>query len=467
MRFSKNIQQNKNSGHLIGGVLLGFGLTLMLTTAPAPPAQAQLFPYLGFSNGTAAQPAASRSRRRSYSRYSRVRRKKTPVGPKPTWFPAETAKDPVQIIVSLPEQKATIYQGDKVLTSSRVSSGKKGFDTPTGVFSILSKSRWHRSNIYSGAPMPFMQRLTWSGIALHASNSVPNRPASHGCVRLPNSFAPQLFRFTQTGIHVVITKKKLAPSEIVHDKLFNPSFPAPKDFDVEEMDRQYVLAGGKLKEKKRSTDPVRILVTRRTGKERLMDVQRLLNELQFNAGDVDGWMGPDTAKAIKRFQNTYGMTVDGFVSDELIAKLSEVAGHPAPLNGHIYVRQDFRRLFDAPIAIGEPKKPLGTHLITAMHFEPGDDSTRWLLLTLDDKAGPLRKEAAARDPETASDAAEFETPIPVPVTAEQALDRIEIPAEIRTRISSILTPGSSLAISDDGLSKETHPKGTDFVVLTE
>ena len=80
------------------------------------------------------------------------------------------------------------------------SSGKSGYSTPSGVFSILSKNRYHYSNIYRGAPMPYMQRLTWSGIAFHGSNSVPkDRPASHGCIRLPHSFASQLFKFTEKG----------------------------------------------------------------------------------------------------------------------------------------------------------------------------------------------------------------------------------------------------------------------------
>ncbi len=464
LQIAKGLQLKGRSGRASAGLLLCFGLALALLLFRAPVAQAQLLPFLGLSNPGDVHLVASRNKRRYYRRPAR---KKTPARSKPAWYPDEAAKDPVQIIVSLPDQKATIYQGEKALVTSRVSSGKKGYSTPTGVFSILSKNRWHRSNIYSGAPMPFMQRLTWSGIALHASNSVPNHAASHGCLRLPNSFAPQLFRFTQTGIHVIISNKKLTPSEIVHDKLFRPSSPAPGDFDVKEMERQFVLAGGKLEKEKRSTAPLRILVTRRTGKERLMDVQRLLNELQFDAGDVDGWMGPDTAKAIKRFQKTYGLTADGFLSDELIARLHEVLGLPEPSNGHIYVRQAFRRMFDAPAWIVEPEKPLGTHLITAMHFEPGDDVTRWLLLTLDNKAGPLRKEAKARDPETASDAPEIDKPLPEPVTAEQALDRIEISDDVRKRISELLTPGSSLAISDDGLSKETHPKGTDFVVLTK
>lgn len=449
----------------------GFWVPLFCAIVALPvfataPVKAQLFPFPAFSGPGVYQPVAHRTKKRR--RVYRARRTKKTPPPRAAWYPAETVKDPVQIVISLPDQKATVYQGEKVLVTSRVSSGKKGYSTPTGVFSILQKNRFHRSNIYSRAPMPFMQRLTWSGIALHASNSVPNYPASHGCVRLPSPFAGQLFRFTEMGAHVVIAKSMVAPVGIEHDKLFQPASPAPKDFDVVETERNLARAGVKLrKEVKPSTSPIRILVTRRTGRERLMDIQRLLNELQFNAGDVDGWMGPDTASAIKRFQATYGMTVDGFASDRLLAEMHRVAGKPEPRNGHIYARQDFRQLFDAPIDIDGPDRPLGAHLFTAMHFDRGAEQTRWLSVTLNKQTEQPRREAMMRQDGTASDQPDLQ-PIPIPAsTAAQALDRIEIPDSIRQRISELLTPGSSLAISDDGLSIETFPKGTDFVVLTD
>jgi len=437
---------------------------LLLSVSATQPARAQ-GPF-SFLNGGEYRVAAAKKKRRYVSRrrYRSKARKKVAV--KPSWYPDKNEKDPVQIIISLPDQKATVYQGDKILTTSRVSTGKKGHDTPSGVFSILQKNRHHRSNIYGGASMPFMQRLTWSGVALHASNSVPNRPASHGCVRLPPSFAGQLFRFTQRGAHVVIARRSTAPAEIVHDKLFQPSPPAPKDYDVAESERTLIVSGIKLEEKKKSDDPIRILITRNTGRERLTHVQKLLNELEFGAGDEDGWMGRDTASAIKRFQQTYGMEANGFVSDELIARLHEVAGMPEPSNGRIYVRQNFRQLFDATARIKEPEKLLGSHIMTAMYFEPGSERTRWLVVSLSPKAKETPQREAAAHPEgTMTDQAAPDLPAPETSTAMQALDRIEIPDDIRRRIEQILTPGSSLAISDEGLSKETHPKGTDFVLL--
>ncbi|MDA7948509.1 MAG: L,D-transpeptidase family protein [Hyphomicrobiaceae bacterium] len=402
------------------------------------------------------------------NRVRRSRPKRTPI-PAPKWAANDGSKDPVQIVVSLPDQKLTVYQGDKALTTSRVSSGKPGYSTPSGVFSILQKNRHHRSNIYSGAPMPFMQRLTWSGIALHASNSVPRHPASHGCVRLPHAFAGQLFRFTEMGAHVVIAnEKEVKPFEITHENLLQPRTPAPKDFDQIEEERVARANGVKVKEKKRSTEPVRILITRRTGKEQIKDVQRLLNELSFGAGDVDGYMGPDTAKSIRRFQKTYGLPADGLISDHLIEKIYEVAAAGKPMNGHLYVRQNFNPVFDMPVFIKGGDTPLGSHLFTAQHFYPTADHARWLAVTLK-KGSPTNRYArySRRKKKKVVDDVVLTANAPIAATAVEALDRVEIPKRARARLEKMLTPGSSLAITNDGISKETTPKGTDFVVLMQ
>ncbi len=254
---------------------------------------------------------------------------------KPNWHKTDDSKDPIQIIVSLPEQQLTVYRGERAIVTSRVSSGKAGHTTPAGVFSILGKNRHHRSNIYSGAPMPFMQRLTWSGIALHQSNSVPNYPASHGCIRMPGGFAGQLFSYTQKGVHVVVANEEVEPKEITHANLFQPAAPEPVADTAEETEQ--VVEGATdtdgetqettpakkpaADESKRSTSPVRVLVTRSTGREQLIEIQELLEELAFDPGEADGYMGPATAKAIKRFQTTYSLPVNGLVSEAFIVKL--------------------------------------------------------------------------------------------------------------------------------------------------
>ena len=137
--------------------------------------------------------------------------------PRPIKRPA-TPPPVMQLVVSLKKQNLTIYKNDKVVGRSRISSGKIGHRTPKGIFSIIQKRRFHRSNIYSGAPMPFMQRLTWSGIALHLGQ-VPGYPASHGCIRLPSAFAAQLFRSTQMRTHVVIADGSPAPQVLLHPNL--------------------------------------------------------------------------------------------------------------------------------------------------------------------------------------------------------------------------------------------------------
>lgn len=133
----------------------------------------------------------------------------------------QTPISPPTVLVSLRKQRLRVFDGTREITSSRISSGKAGFATPTGVFSILEKKIYHESNIYDGAPMPFMQRVTWSGIALHAG-VVPGYPASHGCVRLPHAFSKSLFQLTSVGARVIITQDEANPVEFSHPALFKP-----------------------------------------------------------------------------------------------------------------------------------------------------------------------------------------------------------------------------------------------------
>jgi len=126
------------------------------------------------------------------------------------WAPEISPAGPVTIIVSLATQRAYAYRNGVPIGVSTVSTGVKGHATPTGVFTILQKDIDHVSNLYSNAPMPFMQRLTWGGIALHAGN-LPGYPASHGCIRLPRKFAERLYGITKLGMTVVITNDAAVP----------------------------------------------------------------------------------------------------------------------------------------------------------------------------------------------------------------------------------------------------------------
>lgn len=131
------------------------------------------------------------------------------------WFPDRSKHGPLLIIVSIPDQIVHVYRNGVRIAASTCSTGKPGHSTPTGVFKILQKDKHHHSSTYNNAPMPNMNRLTWSGVALHAGN-LPGYPASHGCVRLPLKFSDLLFGITSLGMTVVIADNKSQPSSVVH-----------------------------------------------------------------------------------------------------------------------------------------------------------------------------------------------------------------------------------------------------------
>ncbi len=136
------------------------------------------------------------------------------------WSPQVAPQGPVLMVVSLKTQRAVIYRNGVPIGISTVSTGRPGHETPTGVFVILQKHVEHYSNLYDNAPMPYMQRLTWGGIALHAGN-LPGYPASHGCIRLPHEFARLLYQMTHRGMTVIITDQQVVPRVAPADALLN------------------------------------------------------------------------------------------------------------------------------------------------------------------------------------------------------------------------------------------------------
>src|SRR6201995_3619322 len=126
------------------------------------------------------------------------------------WAPKIAPSGPVLVIVSLAGQLAFVYRNGVLIGVSTVSTGTKDHATPTGVFTVLQKKVTHYSNLYNSAPMPYMQRLTWDGIAMHAGN-LPGYPASHGCVRMPKAFSQLLYGVTKLGMTVVITDTETIP----------------------------------------------------------------------------------------------------------------------------------------------------------------------------------------------------------------------------------------------------------------
>ncbi|MHA7970699.1 L,D-transpeptidase family protein [Rhizobium sp. CAU 1783] len=381
----------------------------------------------------------------------------------------------LQIFVSKTEQSLVVYDGDKVVATSNVSTGKPGHTTPSGVFSILEKRKYHESNLYSNAPMPWMQRITWSGVALHESGSVPNYPASHGCVRLPAAFAKELFKLTERGAHVIITDHPAVPAWLTHQALFTPRAPVadgqllsdaelrPSTIDASlkpvEVAMADVLpkAGATAKVVLEEAPPLRILITRRGERETMIDVQTLLGELGFDAGVPDGHAGKMTVAAINGFKRWKGLSNKGvLVGADFLTELYKSSGKGVPPLGQLMVRQNFKPLFEAPVGIADPEKALGTHFIEATDVDRFGHKAEWRAVTLENHLTNSTMKRLGIT-QAADDTAVF--------TAAAALDRITIPDEIRHRIETMMSEGTSITISDNGIGPETGP-GTDFITIT-
>ena len=140
------------------------------------------------------------------------------------WMGEAVTAGPVVMVVSITEQRGYVYRNGILIGATTVSTGRPGHLTPTGVFTVLQKQKEHRSTIYDGAPMPYMERLTWGGIALHAGG-LPGYPESHGCIHLPSEFAQLLFDISPNGMTVVIGTDKSEPEQVAH-----PGYLAPVKF---------------------------------------------------------------------------------------------------------------------------------------------------------------------------------------------------------------------------------------------
>ena len=137
------------------------------------------------------------------------------------WNPAAASEGPVVVLVSLGEQRAYVYRNAVEIGVATISTGKGGYETPTGVFIVLQKDKDHHSSKYNNAAMPYTQRLTWSGVALHAGG-LPGFPSSHGCVHLPSRFSQELFAISPMGMTVVVVDERTAPQAVAHPPAFAP-----------------------------------------------------------------------------------------------------------------------------------------------------------------------------------------------------------------------------------------------------
>lgn len=331
--------------------------------------------------------------------------------------PEPLPKGPLQIIISIVDQRVSLFDNGTLIARSSVSTGMEGHPTPLGVFSVISKQRWHRSNIYSAAPMPYMQRITWSGIALHAG-VVPGHPASHGCIRLKNDFAVRLWHLTKRGTRVIIAHGDVQPVEITNPHLFQPK-----------------AASGS------SEFQTAAVATKSIGTAAATQGSLGSNAETPEAASLQVPGSAPAASAPKKI-----VPISIFVS----RKLSK-----------LFVRQGFTPLFDVPVKIENPEEPLGTQVFTAMEFQNEGTAIRWTVVSIPDEFPRIEGATKGREAPVKQTALS----VPSPDQANAVLSRIEIPQDTVERISKLLTPASSLIISDNGFSHETG-KDTDFIVVT-
>lgn len=355
---------------------------------------------------------------------------------------AKTPDGPMQLVVSTARQRVTWYSNGVPVAEAPVSTGVPDHPTPLGIFSVIAKSRHHKSNIYSDAPMPYMHRITWSGIALH-QGMLPGRPASHGCIRLPESFASRLFSTSKLGARVIVTRDPVAPVAIDSPRLFTSAeaAPVPSADGVPEAQRVIERAAAEMGVMEQPAPSNTPMTSVQVSGVRVADI----------TGSVVDGMPPVVAAPRLIFPaeapNRKG-PVQAFVSRK---------------EGKLYVRQGFAPLFETAVTIADPKQPWGTHVFTVMEIKDG--AARWTAITVPSgyaaAAEPKRK-ISAREAERRAARAYDLAHAP---TARDALERFTIPAEARQRIAALLAPGSSLIVSDNPLSDETGLE-TDFIVLT-
>jgi len=481
-----------------------FGIAVLMASDAA---HAQLFgPLFGPNYGTQQRwidPYGTHERAIEPSFGTRHRRVEParPYYRKPERKPVETAKrdpvvkppqGPLLIAISIGNQRVTLYTSGVPIAHSGVSTGVPGHPTPTGIFSVIGKEKFHRSNLYSNAPMPFMQRITWSGVAIH-QGVLPGYPASHGCIRVAESFAHYLWGTTRMGARVIITHDEVTPFEIAHAKLFAPRSSQEQD---EADDASSATRPLKVAE---SDDPVRRTDAPKPAgsdvSEPAASGMKLKDSLDapipVSSVDKREPLRPAAkGDGASKISSTPSAATDAAASGPAAANNVEKGGDAAarelkdvprmsdPVSvfisrktGRLYVRQGFEPLFDTAVTIRDAETPLGTHLYTATELTPDQTAMRWVAVTLSNHGDrAIATEPEPRRTAKKRDHASPEHHVPVPPAAKlaalAALDRVDIPKDVADRISDLLSPGASLIISDYPISSETG-KYTDFIILTK
>jgi lipoprotein-anchoring transpeptidase ErfK/SrfK len=376
---------------------------------------------------------------------------------------------PIMAIVSLKSQHVTIFDADGWIMRAPVSSGQKGRETPAGVFSVIQKDADHHSNLYDDASMPHMERITWSGIALHGG-PLPGHAASHGCVRMPYGFAAQLFGKTKLGMRVVIAPHDVSPVDIVHPVLFQPkpdagahaallateATDAAKKADAARLaavtaQREAAAATAqirKLNALKARADAQLAAADRAVGAAKSDDAKAKAEDARQKAAarvaELQAQLEAASAEAQPKLDAVQPARDAAAVAGSARAAAAKAARDEAralePVSVFIsrktqrlYVRRGFEQVLDVPVTIQNSDQPIGTHVFTAM--AKTDTGLRWSVVTINDGAD-----------------------------AKSALDRITIPQDVLDRIGPTAAVRSSLIVSDEAVSPETG-KGTEFVAV--
>jgi hypothetical protein len=409
----------------------------------------------------------------------------------------EIPKGPLQIFVSIDQQKLHLYSDGVHVADTSVATGVPSLPTPLGVFSVIQKQVFHRSNLYSDAPMPFMQRITWSGVALHEGESIGHR-ASHGCIRMPRDFAVRLYHLTRLGVPVMIAERELKPVEYADPHLFVHRDKPPEPVAAAPAAAEAAPApdGGKIVVAAQTPGPAAAVNTGlglRGGADGLAVAATLADATAHDPAPAEPKADAGTAASSGAATDAPGAAISAptmpapapaspavpMPPAEPPALVRVAPASKAPIavfvsrkENKIYVRQDFAPLFQAPVTITDPDRPFGTLVFTALDFTGADRTTlRWNVVVFPAEPPPPPKRKTERElhEEKYGHARRYieerEKPdLSPPQTPAQALARLAIPQAALDYISQLIVPGSTLIVSDHGLGDETG-EGTNFVVV--
>ena len=456
---------------------------------------------------------------------------------------------PLIIAISIQRQNLKIYDAKGFFAETPISTGMPGHPTPMGVFSVIQKHKLHHSNIYSGAPMPYMQRITWSGVAMHAG-VLPGYPASHGCIRMPMAFAVKMWGWTRMGARVVVAPGEMTPADFSHPLLMaqrvapQPTVanePSPDAASAAKTDKasdangaiRPAISAASLE--LRPTDghdggvkPVMseppaapltqtadaraalpatnapVTMTDATSSEAAAPgetassdhkpVETKSSEAATEGPAKDARTEAPKADAAssreKPDQNVKAVTdirpaAPDVKNDQprldaekaavskpdpaIVAppkRSGQIAAFVSRKDSKLYVRQNFSPLFEVPVTIAPSDRPLGTHVFTAQVDKNDANVLHWSVVSL---PAPARYAAPRDEDERASRrrkiaGAAQNKAIPAPNSPAEALDRLTIPADAMAKISEALSTGSSIIVSDQGISSGETGAGTDFIV---